>query len=131
MVMADIYDRAKATAMRMLSPRSRGGKGLETVLRKTAPGEYDPSTGVATPVVDEYTGSAFRDAYELRNIDGTLIRRGDVKLLMSPAQLSGGDMPAPSENDQVIFDGTTYTVVACEPWNYAGLTVGFEIQARA
>ena len=131
MVMADIYDRAKATAIRMLSPRSKGGKGLEMILRKTVEGEYDPSTGSAEIIVTEYAGSAFRDTFELKSIDGTLIRRGDVKLLVSPVMVAGGDMPEPAENDQVVFDGVTYTVVACDPWSYAGLAVGFEVQARA
>ena len=40
--MPDIYDRAKATATRMLAPRSKGGKGLELVLRREIIGEYDP-----------------------------------------------------------------------------------------
>lgn len=130
MVMADIYDRGKATAIRMLAPRSKGGKGLEMVLRKLGEGEYDPSTGTVEPAIIEYPGSAFRDTFELKNIDGTLIRRGDVKLLVSPVLLAGGDMPEPGENDQLIFDGVTYTVIACDPWNYAGLAVGFEVQAR-
>jgi hypothetical protein len=129
--MADIYDRGKATAIRMLAPRSKGGKGLEMALRKMGANNYDPSSGSVEPVVTEYQGSAFRDTFELKSIDGTLIRRGDVKLLVSPVLLGGGDMPEPAENDQVVFDGARYTVIACEPWNYAGLSVGFEVQARA
>lgn len=130
MVMSDIYDRAKATAIRMLSPRGKGGRGLAMILRRTAEGEYDPSTGSAEIIVSEYQGSAFRDVFELKSIDGTLIRRGDVRLLVSPVMVAGGDMPEPAENDQVLFDGATYTVIACDPWNYAGMAVGFEVQAR-
>lgn len=129
--MADIYDRGKALAIRMLAPRSKGGKGLEMVLRKTVTGEYDPDSSSSPITVTEYNGSAFRDTYELKNIDGSLIRRGDVKLLVSPVQIDGAALPGPFENDQIDFDGVTYTVVASDPWNYAGLSVGFEVQARA
>ncbi|MGX9761865.1 hypothetical protein [Pseudomonas shahriarae] len=127
--MPDIYDRAKALATRMLAPRSKGGKGLELVLRRENIGEYDPD---APPAPGEMVvnGSGFREEYDNKYIDGTLIVRGDVKLLVSPVQLSGADMPTPLSNDRIQFDGTTYTVIAVGPWNYAGLAVGFELQVR-
>ncbi|MDH0798584.1 hypothetical protein [Pseudomonas carnis] len=127
--MPDIYDRSKALATRMLAPRSKGGKGLELVLRRETLGEYDPDAPLEPSelVVD---GSGFREEYDNKYIDGTLIVRGDVKLLVSPVQLSGADMPTPLSNDRIEFDGTTYTVIAVGPWNYAGLAVGFELQVR-
>lgn len=127
--MADIYDRAKTLAKRMLAPRSKGGKGLELVLRREALGEYDPD---APPTPNELVvnGSGFREEYDNEYIDGTLIVRGDVKLLVSPVQLSGADMPVPLQNDEITFDGSRYTVIHVEPWNYAGLAVGFELQVR-
>ena len=127
--MPDIYDRAKALATRMLAPRSRGGKGLELVLRRETLGEYDPDAPQA-PSELVVNGSGFREEYDNKYIDGTLIVRGDVKLLVSPVQLSGADMPTPLSNDRIEFDGTTYTVIAVGPWNYAGLAVGFELQVR-
>lgn len=127
--MPDIYDRAKALATRMLAPRSKGGKGLELVLRRETLGEYDPDAPQA-PSELVLNGSGFREEYDNKYIDDTLIVRGDVKLLVSPVQLSGADMPVPLSNDRIQFDGTTYTVIAVGPWNYAGLAVGFELQVR-
>lgn len=127
--MPDIYDRAKALASRMIAPRSKGGKGLELVLRRETLGEYDPDAPQA-PSELVVNGSGFREEYDNKYIDGTLIVRGDVKLLVSPVQLSGADMPIPLSNDRIQFDGTTYTVIAVGPWNYAGLVVGFELQVR-
>ncbi|NMY32705.1 hypothetical protein HBR94_14475 [Pseudomonas sp. WS 5412] len=127
--MPDIYDRAKALATRMLAPRSKGGKGLELVLRRETLGEYDPDAPQA-PSELVLNGSGFREEYDNKYIDDTLIVRGDVKLLVSPVQLSGADMPTPLSNDRIQFDGTTYTVIAVGPWNYAGLAVGFELQVR-
>jgi len=114
----------------MLSPRSKGGKGAEMILTRKVPGAYDPATGKPSVTITQYAGSGFRDTYELKNVDGTLIRRDDVKLLVSPVLLTGEDTPRPMETDTIIFDGTAYTVVGVEPWNYAGITVGFEVQAR-
>lgn len=128
--MSDIYDRAKATAARMLSPRSSGGKGLELTLRRTVPGEYDPDTGSATDTLTDYPGSGLRQEYDLKDVDGSLIKAGDVMFLVSPLLIDGTDMPEPKTQDIVLFDGQQYLVQSVKPWNYAGLAVGFEIQGR-
>lgn len=128
--MADIYDRARATAIRMLAPRSAGGKGLEMTLTRTVAGEYDPAIGGSSSTTTDYTGSAFRDTYENKDVDGTLIKAGDVKFLVSPALLDGSAMPTPTTTDTILFDGQRFTVASVKPWNYAGLDIGFEVQAR-
>ena len=129
--MPDIYDRGKALAVRMLAPRSKGGKGAELTLTKTEKGPRDPDTGGSSTVVTSFLGSGLRETYEQKDIDGSLIKIGDVKLLVSPVQLAGPDMPQPATQDKVLFDGKLYTVIQVNPWNYAGLAVGFEVQARA
>lgn len=128
--MADIYDRAKASAARMLAPRSKGGKGLELSLLQIASGEYDPETGTAGETTTTFEGSGFRENYSLKDIDGSLIKQGDVKILVSPLLLDGTDTPKPTTQDKLVFDGETYTVQAVDPWSYAGLIVGFSVQAR-
>jgi hypothetical protein len=128
--MTDIYDRAKATAARLLAPRSQGGKGLELTLRRTVPGEYDPETGTSTDTTTDYAGSGLRDSYDLKDVDGSLVKSGDVKFLVSPLLLNGADMPEPKTQDKVLFDGDTYNVESVKPWDYAGLAVGFEVQGR-
>lgn len=128
--MADIYDRAKASAARMLAPRSAGGKGLALTLGKKVTGAYDPATGSSTSTTTSYSGSGFRSEYELKDVDGILIKQGDVEILVSPLQVSGGDMPAPAAGDTITFDGVTYSVMSVQPWNFAGLAVGFQVQAR-
>ncbi|WKL69423.1 hypothetical protein Q1Z72_12480 [Pseudomonas qingdaonensis] len=129
--MADIYDRSRALAVRMLAPREKGGKGAAMMLQRRQQGAYDPVAGGATTVTVNHAGSALRDAYAQKDIDGTRIKQGDVKLLVSPQKLDGTDLPVPTTQDQVIFDGRTYTLITVVPWNYAGLDVGFEVQARA
>ncbi|MBF8746897.1 hypothetical protein [Pseudomonas monteilii] len=129
--MADIYDRSRALAVRMLAPREKGGKGAQLTLLKRPQGPYDPINGGSASSSVSHLGSAFRDTYKQDDIDGTRIKQGDVKLLVSPEKLDGTEMPAPATQDQVVFDGKTYTLIAVSPWNYAGLAVGFEVQARA
>ncbi len=128
--MASIYEEAKALAIELLGLVSQGGNGAEMTLRRTTTGEYDPEGGEAPVTEEAFTGSAFRDAYGLKDIDGTLIRAGDAKLLVSPVQLNGSDMPTPKQGDGIEFAGDLYNVVSVTPWNYAGVDVGFEVQAR-
>jgi len=128
--MADIYDRAKASAARMLAPRSKGGKGLELSLVRVTTGDYDPETGTTPVTTVQYDGSGFRENYKQSDIDGSRIKQGDVKFLISPVLLNAADMPQPVSQDKILFDGDTYTVQNVDPWDYAGLAVGFSVQAR-
>lgn len=128
--MADIYDRGKALAARMLAPRNKGGKGAELTLIRTVKGSRDPDTGAATEVVTNYLGSGLRETYQQSDVDGTNIKVGDVKFLVSPVLIDKTDMPQPASTDKIRFDGKVYAVVQVNPWNYAGLAVGFEVQAR-
>ena len=128
--MSDIYDRAKASAARMLAPRSKGGKGLELSLLRVTTGEYDPDTGTTPVTTVQYDGSGFRENYRQQDIDGSRIKQGDVKILISPLLLDGTDTPKPISQDKILFDGDTYTVQNVDPWDYAGLAVGFSVQAR-
>lgn len=128
--MSDIYDEAKALAAEMLAPRSQGGNGLELSLVRVTPGEYEPDTGSSSPTTVQYDGSGFRDTYKQSDIDGSRIKQGDVKLLVSPVLLNAADMPQPISQDKILFDGETYTVQNVDPWDYAGIAVGFSVQAR-
>lgn len=128
--MADIYDRAKASAARMLASRSKGGKGLELSLVRVTTGEYDPDTGTTPVTTVQFDGSGFRENYRQQDIDGSRIKVGDVKILVSPLLQDGTDTPQPISQDKILFDGDTYTVQNVDPWDYAGLAVGFSVQAR-
>lgn len=128
--MADIYDRAKASAARVLAPRSRGGKGLELSLIRVTTGEYDPEVGGSSVLTEQFDGSGLRQNYRQQDIDGSLIKRGDVKILISPVLLDGVDTPQPVTLDKIAFDGDTYTVQHVDPWDYVGIAVGFSVQAR-
>ncbi len=128
--MADIYDRGLALAVRMLAPRSKGGKGLALTLLRTQDGVYQGGKMVIPPPVP-FDGSGVRTNYKKAEIDGVRVVASDWKLLLSPVTLAGADMPEPRVVDLVSFDGKTYRVISVAPWNYAGLVCGFAVQMRA
>lgn len=127
--MADIHDRGRALAIRMLAPRPQG-KGAPLVLRKKTVGEYNPEDGGSPIVWSEYTGSGLRTLYDLKDIDGSYILQGDVEILVSPVQASSQDIPQPSTNDVIVFDGSTYNVVGVRPGNYAGVDCFYKAHCR-
>jgi len=130
--MTDIHDRGRALAIRQLAPRP-AGKGAALVLRVSVPGVRNPATGTTPPpTVTDYTGSGLRTQYRSRDVDGTQIRAGDVRLLVSPILTNGSDMPTPQPGQRVQFDGGQwYTVQNSDAWNYAGVSIGFVVQGRA
>ena len=128
--MADIYDRALDMATRKLKPRSAGGFGFEATLTTEIVGAYDPATGMAPVTVTNYAGSAFRDTFRKDEIDGTRVLESDVKFLVSPKLVNGNTTPVLNPEYKITFDGDVYTIVNVNPWNYAGLNVGFEVQGR-
>lgn len=128
--MADIYDRALITATRQLAPRSQGGKGATAVFTIVVDGAYDTATGTTPQVTTNYTGSAFRDTYKRMEIDGSRVLASDVKFLVSPELANGAATPLLDPQYKLNFDGATYNIISVMPWNYAGLAVGYEVQAR-
>lgn len=127
--MADIHDRGRALAIRLLAPRP-AGKGGPFTLQRVSEEDYSPGGNTGTGGVTEFNGSALRTMYESKDVDGELIRRDDVKFIVSPALQNGSDMPHPREGDRCMFFGVTYAVVSAKIGNYAGVDCVFWVQAR-
>lgn len=127
--MADIHDRGRALAIRMLAPRPQG-KGLGLVLRKKSVGEYNPDTGGQDVVWTETNGSGLRTNYDQQDIDGSYILQGDTRILLSPTAADGSDIPDPSTNDVILFDGSEYNIIRVGLWDFAGVSCGYELQCR-
>lgn len=122
-----VYTSPIATAQRLLAKW-----GAAAVLTRTVPGAYDPATGTTSAAtVTTYTGVAFRESYALRDIDGTLVKRGDVRLILAPECTDGTAMVQPAtDTDTIAFNGTTYTVVGADPLKPADESVLFYAQCR-
>lgn len=128
--MADIHDKGRALAIKMLAPRLKGF-GLSLKLRKkSADAEYNPETGGQDFTWTEYEGSGLRTNFSREDISGGYIQQGDLRMLISPVMLSGSDMPTPSTNDLIEFDGSTYNVISVGTWNFAGVSCGWACQCR-
>lgn len=128
---APIYTRGSATATKQLSLPPTGKGAALTLTRVTAGGEYIPGGGESAPTETQYAGSGIRTAYRLQDIDGTLIQSSDVRFLVSPVLLNGGDMPVPVASDTVTFGGIVYNVISCKALNFDGQTeIGFIVQGR-
>ena len=129
------YDlRARATAARMLAPKSKGGKGQVVTLHQPASdGTFDPATETtsgATPAQD-HAGSGVETKYDARSIAAGLVQAGDVKFLLSPVKLDGSPMPEPAADSWTLTKGgQTWTIKLVTPTSPAGLDVMYELQLR-
>ena len=121
-------DYAKTAARADQSLRRKGGI---VTLRREAPGDYDPEAGGPGPgVVTEYLGTGVTVNYDMENIDGTLIQRGDQQLLFSPLRRDGLVMPAPTTADLVLIGGVAYTVKNVETTRPVDVAVLHTLQLR-
>lgn len=84
---------------------------------------YDPTPGVPT----NHACVVVFDEWRADQIDGTLIRRGDLKILVAAHGL--GITPTPA--DTFRYGGKDYAIINVRPLQPAGVPVMFEVQARA
>lgn len=114
-----LYARMQATAARLL--KSYGQTG--TVTRLAPP---DPVNG-GDPVPTSYAATLVPMAYDARNIDGTVIKTGDVQIYISAVELS----IVPQVDDIATVGGKGYQIVHLDPYNFDGATnVVFVCQGR-
>jgi hypothetical protein len=129
--MAELQIRARAIAATVLAPRARGGFGQEAMVIGAAPAGYDPATRTAETVpAPIQTGSGVEVAYEARDIDGTLVRAGDRKFLLSPVTTSGYPLDPPAVDDQLAVAGRTWTIKAVLPFAPAGEPLYYALNLR-
>jgi fructose-1-phosphate kinase PfkB-like protein len=87
------------------------GKVFDITLTKVEPGTRTPGslTGGTNPVETAHTVKGFVDHYQDRHIDGTLIQRGDRKIIILGGSLPSGVVPEPS--DKLTAEGETRAIV--------------------
>lgn len=105
--------------------------GQPVTLTSKTSGAYSPSTGAAVVTTDTQTVNAVVLDYGSRDIDGTLIRAGDKRLLMAPQTTAGDDLTAPVVDDTVAVGSTTYTVKGIKTLSPAGTVVLFDCNIRS
>ncbi|MBW2635986.1 MAG: hypothetical protein JRC86_00415 [Deltaproteobacteria bacterium] len=104
------------------------------ILTHTVPGVYDPDSGlVSGSTTTNQTGTGAVIEWDARQIDGTLIKIGDKRLLLSALNTAGAQLTAPVLGDTVTdAAGVVYTLVApLGIENPAGTPVVYDCNMRA
>ena len=114
------YTRSRATADRLIARFGQAG----AVRRSGAP-SGDPWNPVPGSPTDHPCTLVDLD-YTAREIDGTLIRATDRKVLVA----AGGLAVEPSVADRIVIAGTALEIVRVSPLAPGGTIVMYEIQAR-
>lgn len=115
------YVNLAATAARLLA-----SAGAPVSLKRRVEGEYDTATGdVLEDRVTTYNGQGVKVDYTAREIDGTRIRAGDVRVYLSVA-----GMVAPRTGDVLMIEGAPWTVVNAATVQPGSITLLYDVQAR-
>ena len=114
------YESLKNTASKLLKDKGQ----LVTFTRKVTAG-FDPVTGIDTPASSTtFTGYGAAFDYNSSQIDGTLIKAGDIRFLFEATDT------APLEEDTTVIDSVIYVVKNVKKTSPAGTVVMYEVQLR-
>lgn len=99
--------------------------GQSVTISRNSAGSYNTSTGtsVITTTTQNSRGALFD--YGLGEIDGTLILKGDKKMLLSAVGIT-----KPFVNDVVSANGSVFTILSVNETNPANSVVMYELQLR-
>lgn len=100
--------------------------GQTMTLKRLTPGAYDPATGTLTNTTTTETATGVELDYTSSEIDGTVILRGDRKLILSTTGIG-----APKVDDTVTIGTTVYTLKNVQPLSPGGTVVIYTCQVRA
>jgi hypothetical protein len=99
--------------------------GQPGFIRRTIPGGGDPWNPGAGITLD-YAVMMVEDTFGEREMDGTLIRAGDHKVLVSTA----GVTIEPKVSDQLVVGDKAMQIVTVTPLSPGGMILMWTIQAR-
>jgi hypothetical protein len=80
-----------------------------TLIRVTAGSRGANSTGGTTPTSTNYACKGFIDSKDRESVGGTLVKDGDVVIILIGNTISGGSI-VPETNDKITIEGATYVV---------------------
>lgn len=115
------YTSSAATADRLIQKF-----GTTVTMARSVPGAYNPATGApGTPTDTTQDVKAVVLDYPQKYIDGTLIREGDRKALVSAVGTT-----APQPDDTFTWKGQALVVVQAKELGPAGTAVLYTLQVR-
>lgn len=100
--------------------------GQTMTLKRLTPGAYDPATGTVSNTTTTETATGVDIEYTSREIDGTIILRGDKKLIFSKTGIG-----TPKVDDTVTIGTVVYTLKNVQALSPGGTVVIYTCQARA
>ena len=100
--------------------------GLPITVTRSTVDSFDPALGYTVPGADIVaTGYGVQPAYSARDIDGTVIKRGDMRLLIGPELAI-----VPEVGDTVTVDSVTWHIVNVDNLTPAGTDLLYTCQVR-
>lgn len=124
--MTVFYDSLIKAANRLISD-----KGQTVTFTQVTEGIYDVNTSSITNTETNYSVKAVLLPYKVQAIASSdLIQQGDMKLLVSPKQLSGSSMVVANPQDKVTVNSELWVIVNVKPLYPAGELVFQEWQIR-
>jgi len=114
-----VYDRAEATALRLLTKY-----GQSVTVTNITTGAYDPDTGTQATTTATTTPKGLLTQHRAQDVDGTMIMKGDKKLLLDASATVKTD-------DTVTVNSTVYTVVGLNEIKPAATRVMWICNVRA
>ena len=112
------YARSKATAERLISKFGQTGAIRRVVNSGT---EWDP-----VQMTEDFACRLVDLDYEEKNIDGSLIQRGDRMVYLSTAGLT----IEPELSDKILIGGIEHAIENVLPLSPGGIVVFWRLQAR-
>jgi len=110
------YIKTKSTADRLIK-----NFGSELTFSRETGESFDPATGTVTSTTTTYTADVVWTDFSKDEIDGTLVQRGDARLLVA------GE---PEIDDRVTKDGAEYRIIDTNPLKPGDINVMTIAQAR-
>ena len=106
--------------------------GVTMVVRTIDQRAYNPVTDSHPEIVDEYPVRVLIEAFNTRDIDGSVIQVGDKKLLVPVLDSTAATLPRLDVEDKVEieYDGRVWNPISVVPLCPAGVPVLYTIHVR-
>lgn len=102
-----------------------GNFGIPVTVVSKGTASYDIDTGSVTSTNVTQTANGVITNYDSKDIDGSVILRGDKRLLLSPIGITSIKPDA-----RVTLAGVSYIVVSVNETNPAGVPLVYDLQIR-
>jgi len=116
------YTSKAETASRLIK-----NAGTALTIKRDIAGVTDPITGITTGAsIESYPVNGVKLRYKNTDIDGTLVKSGDLRVLLSVEGLT----IVPESTDIIVVSGASWKIIDVKPLEPAETVVLYELQVR-